>query len=142
MSCAENVYTCPVKFSSHCLGFLTQGSRIQVTCSMSNDHKDYCTYMYAYECPARLFLVFSIAQCRMPTLSTLLQLNIPHQLPTSPAFPLDARFGESVEPVIFAVTRDFFVQVWAAFRITRVGRIFGKMVEDGTKWNRNINCFR
>ena len=45
MSCAENVYTCPVKFASHCLSFLTQGSRILVTCSMSNDHKDYCTYM-------------------------------------------------------------------------------------------------
>eukprot|EP00434_Breviolum_minutum_P021203 symbB.v1.2.018706.t1/scaffold1502.1/size115091/3 len=34
------------------------------------------------------------------------------------------------------------LSVWAAFRITRVEWIFGKMVEDGTKWNRNINCFR
>ena len=30
------------------VSFLTQGSRIQVTCSMPNDHKDYCT-LYIYE---------------------------------------------------------------------------------------------
>ena len=66
------------------------------------------------------------------------------QHPTSaaniPSFSIgSARFGESVEPVIFAVTRDFFVEVWAALKtIARVGGIFGKRMEDGTKWSRNI----
>ena len=62
--------------------------------------------------PARIFLV--IFHCTMPDAHVVDIFMTQH--PTSaaniPSFSIgSARFGESVEPVIFAVTRDFFVEV-------------------------------
>ena len=85
----ENVYTCPMRFSSHCCGYKLQFriSGFQDTSDIFDVQRSQeLLYVYSQPGSSRLF---SIAQCRMPTLSTFSWLNIPRQLPTSPVFPLD-----------------------------------------------------
>ena len=109
----ENVYTCPMRFSSHCCGYKLQFriSGFQDTSDIFDVQRSQ-ELLYAYEFPARIFLV--TFHCTMPDAHVVDIFMTQH--PTSaaniPSFSIGfARFGESVEPVIFAVTRDFFVEV-------------------------------
>ena len=117
-------------------------SRFQDTSDVFNVQRSQ-GLLYVYEYPPS----FSIAQCWMPTLSTFSRLNIPHQLPTSLAFPLDSKVwgvgrtcdfcGDSrlLRAGVGSVEQNntCWVHIWEDG---------GRWDQVDPKWNRNINCFR